>query len=80
MAEQLRREDQMMTAQEAEAFVLALLRDKGPLTTMEVEQLAHEQGRQCPDQTVLFLTKMRKKGLVLGEVSIERRGWLWSLP
>ena len=67
-----------MTDAEAEAFVLSALRDRGPLTTMEIEQLASSEGRRCPDQTVIFLTKMREKGLITGEVSVGRRGWVWQ--
>lgn len=69
-----------MTPSEAEEFVLCLLRTKGPLTTMELEKLADQEHRRCPDQTVLFLTKMRGKGLIEGAPSIEKRGWLWQLP
>ncbi|HIH02146.1 TPA: hypothetical protein HA259_08825 [Thermoplasmata archaeon] len=50
------------------------------MTTMEIEKFAGEEGRRCPDQTVLFLAKMRGKGLIDGEPSTERKGWLWSLP
>lgn len=67
----------VMDVAEAESFVISLLRSRGPLTTMEVEQAAGKEGKKCPDQTVLFLTKMKKKGLIRGEVSVERRGWLW---
>lgn len=70
----------MMSEQEAETFVTDLLRMRGPMTTMELEEESARGRRRCPDQTVVFLTKMRKKGLVKGEVSLERRGWLWSLP
>lgn len=66
--------------QQAEEFITSLLRAHGPLTTMEVEQLARKEHKRCPDQTVLFLTKMRRKGLVRGEPSIERRGWVWWVP
>jgi hypothetical protein len=69
-----------MTSEEAEGYVLSLLREKGPLTTMEVERLAGQERRRCPDQTVLFLAKMRGKGLIEGEPSIERKGWLWRIP
>ena len=68
-----------MTDAEAETFVLSTLRDRGPLTTQEIEQLASSEGRRCPDQTVIFLTKMREKGLIVGEVSVERRGWVWQV-
>ena len=66
-----------MTATEAEDYVLILLKDRGPLTTREIEQLASSDGKRCPDQIVVFLTKMRGKGLIVGDVSIERRGWIW---
>ena len=69
-----------MTTEEAEHYVLSLLRVKGSLTTMEIEKLAGDERRRCPDQTVLFLAKMRAKGLIEGEPSTERKGWLWSLP
>jgi hypothetical protein len=70
----------VMEASEAERFVLDLLRASGPLTTMQVEVAARKERKQCPDQTVLFLTKMKRKGLINGEVSLEKRGWLWWVP
>jgi len=70
----------VMDVSSAETFVLELLRGLGPLTTMEVERLARKEHKRCPDQTVLFLTKMRRKGLIRGEASLERRGWLWWVP
>ncbi len=70
----------VMNESEAEKFVLTLLKDRGPLSTMEIERLARKDHKRCPDQTVIFLTKMRKKGLIRGEVSLEKKGWLWSLP
>jgi len=69
-----------MGVAEAEAYVVRLLTERGPMTTMEIEQEAANGRRRCPDQTVLFLTKMKAKGLIRGDVSQERRGWLWSLP
>lgn len=69
-----------MTEPEAERYIIALLLSKGPLTTSQVEMEASRESRRCPDKTVLFLTKMRQKGLIKGEVSVELRGWLWSVP
>jgi len=66
-----------MDASEAEAFVIELLRQRGPLSTMEIEKIARKEHKRCPDQTVIFLTKMRKKGMIKGEASMERRGWVW---
>jgi len=70
----------VMSEHEAEQFVLRLLKESVSLTTMDIERLARKDQKRCPDQTVIFLTKMRKKGLIRGEASIEKRGWLWSLP
>jgi len=61
----------------AEIFVLRLLRENGPMSTMAIEKAARKEHKRCPDQTVLFLAKMKKKGLIMGEASIEKRGWLW---
>ncbi len=66
-----------MSGDEAELFVLSLLKERGPLTTMQIEQAARKKHKRCPDQTVIFLTKMKRKGLIKGEASIEKRGWLW---
>ncbi len=65
---------------EAEAYILQLLRSRGSMTTMQIEEHAREDAKRCPDHTVRFLSKMKMKGLIKGEVSIECRGWLWSLP
>ncbi len=70
----------VMDPSTAEMFVLELLRSRGPMTTMEIEKSARREHKRCPDQTVLFLTKMRKKGLIMGEASLERRGWVWHIP
>ena len=69
----------VMGEREAEEFVVSLLKERGPLTTMTIERLARKDHKHCPDQTVIFLTKMRKKGLIRGEASLEKKGWLWSL-
>ena len=73
-------EPEVMDASSAEMFVIDLLKSQGPLTTMQIEMAAREDNKKCPDQTVLFLTKMKKKGLIKGEASLEKRGWVWWLP
>jgi hypothetical protein len=70
----------MMDASSAETFVIELLRARGPLSTMQIEKLARSEHKHCPDQTVIFLTKMKRKGLIRGEASLERRGWVWWAP
>ncbi|HEX9908651.1 MAG TPA: hypothetical protein VGB78_09355 [Thermoplasmata archaeon] len=71
---------EVMDTSSAEDFVIDLLRRSGRMTTMEIEVHARKQHKRCPDQTVLFLTKMRKKGLIKGEASLELRGWVWWVP
>jgi hypothetical protein len=73
-------ETEVMDVATAERFVIDLLRRLGPSTTMQIEVHAKNQRKRCPDQTVLFLTKMRKKGLIKGEASLERKGWVWWVP
>jgi hypothetical protein len=73
-------ERQVMDEPSAEFFVVSLLELKGPLSTMQIEKLARRKHKRCPDQTVIFLTKMKRKGLILGEASIERKGWVWWAP
>jgi len=70
----------VMSEGDAEAFVIGLLNRKGPLSTMQIEVLAGKEHKRCPDQTVIFLMKMKKKGLIRGEASLESKGWLWSVP
>lgn len=72
--------DEVMTDSEAEAFVVSLLRSFGPLTTMDIETLARKRHRRCPDQTVLFLAKLMHRGVILGEVSVGKGGWVWQTP
>jgi hypothetical protein len=70
----------VMSESDAEAFLVDLLRRSGPLSTMQIEVLAGKEHKRCPDQTVIFLMKMKKKGLIQGEASLERKGWLWTVP
>jgi hypothetical protein len=64
---------------EAEEFVKELLRSKGQMTTKEIETAARGEGKRCPDETVLFLTKLKSKGIIQGEISHEKRGWVWRI-
>ena len=47
------------------------------LTTREVGEEMHKLKLRCPDSTIVFLNRLRQKGLVHGERSKERRGWIW---
>jgi len=67
----------VLSESEAERFIVQLLSVRGRMTTREIEAVARKQGKRCPDETVLFLTKLRYKGRIRGELSQEKRGWLW---
>jgi repressor of nif and glnA expression len=63
---------------EAEKMILSLLLDaKKPLTTREIEETVQGKGKQCPDSAVRFLSKMRYKDMIKGELSVEHKGWIW---
>ncbi len=70
----------VMSEREADEFIVDLIRRSGPLTTREIELFAAHEGKRCPDQTVVYLVKLMHRGLVSGEVSVEKRGWIWSVP
>ena len=36
-----------------------------------------KKGKECPDTVVLFLSKLRLKRVIKGEVSEKHKGWLW---
>ena len=47
------------------------------LTTIELEAVLESAGARCPDDLARTLNVMRRKGLIRGEVSTERGGWIW---
>lgn len=63
---------------DAAEFIVSLLKEAGrPLTTREVQEAAEKALVQCPDSTVLFLNRLRLRGIIKGELSREKRGWVW---
>ena len=64
--------------EEAADLVLGVLKEAGrPLTTREVQAEVEKKLVRCPDSTVVFLNRLRTKGIIRGERSKERRGWVW---
>jgi len=67
----------------ATKFVIHLLKEKGPLTTREIEDMSEENVLAylmlCPDETMGFLKELRTKGLIEGEFSAEKKSWVWRL-
>jgi repressor of nif and glnA expression len=68
----------VLAQDEAEDLILSVLGNaEGPLTTREIEEIVSGKGKQCPDSAVRFLTKMRYKGMIMGKLSMEHKGWIW---
>lgn len=69
-----------LVGNEAVDLILQVLREAGePLTTREVQAETEKRLVRCPDSTVVFLNRLRIKGLINGERSRERKGWIWWL-
>jgi hypothetical protein len=63
---------------EAVDLILQVLETAGkPLTTREVQRETEKRMVRCPDSTAVFLNRLRIKGVINGERSRERRGWVW---
>jgi len=71
-------ETRVVGGEEAEKLIVQLLTDAGhPLTTREVQEETQKRLVRCPDSTAVFLNKLRLKGNIKGELSREKRGWIW---
>jgi len=63
---------------EAVQAILSILRKAGePITTRSVGEAMQKLQLRCPDTTIVFLNRLRKRGLINGERSKEKRGWVW---
>ena len=63
---------------EAVDLIQSVLRAAGrPMTTREIQEEAERRRARCPDSTAIFLNRLRLRGLIRGERSKERRGWIW---
>ena len=62
---------------DVEQMILQLL-NRGPkMTTKELVSSVEDYGLSCPDEPMRFLNKLRMKGRIKGQLSIEHKGWLW---
>ena len=69
---------EQLIEQDAENLIVSLLsKANRPLTTKEIEEIIQSKDKRCPDSAVRFLTKMRYKDIIKGELSIEHKGWIW---
>ena len=59
-------------------IILQILREAGePVTTRQIQEETDKRLLRCPDSTIVFLNRLRIKGVIRGERSRERRGWVW---
>jgi len=69
-----------LEGEEAADLILSVLRGAGrPLTTREVQEEVERRMVRCPDSTAVLLNRLRLRGLIRGERSRERRGWIWGV-
>jgi len=67
-----------LSEEEAIQLIISILKAAGkPMTTKEIEEETRKRLVQCPDKTPVFLNRLRLKGIVKGQLSPERRGWIW---
>jgi len=67
-----------LSEEEAIELVLSILKAASkPLTTKEIEEETRKRLVQCPDKTPVFLNRLRLKGKIKGQLSTERRAWVW---
>ena len=67
-----------LSEKEAVNLVVSILKETGkPLTTREIEEKTRKRRVSCPDKTPIFLNRLRIKGIIEGQLSAERRGWIW---
>lgn len=71
-------EPKILKGDEADQFIINIIKNANrPLTTREVQAETQKRMVRCPDSTVVFLNKLRLKGLIKGEMSKEKKAWIW---
>jgi len=56
--------------------IMRALKDQ-KMTTKEIQLTLSPVIGQCPDEIVRELARVRRQGLIKGEVSQEKGGWVW---
>ncbi|MDG6225031.1 MAG: hypothetical protein QCI82_05905 [Candidatus Thermoplasmatota archaeon] len=62
-----------------EERIVRVLRERGELTTSEIEEMLRGDSIECPDGAVKSLMRLKGKGEVEGRIDRERRGWVWKV-
>jgi len=67
-----------LNEKEATKIILSILKKaEKPLSTRDIEGETRKLLIACPDNTPVFLNRLRLKGIIKGQLSPERRGWIW---
>jgi len=67
-----------LNEKEATKIILSILKKaEKPLSTRDIEGETRKLLVACPDNTPVFLNRLRLKGIIKGQLSPERRGWIW---
>jgi len=70
--------ERKLSEEESFELILSVLKAAGkPLTTRDVEGEIRKRFISCPDSLPVLLNRLRLRGLVKGQLSVERRGWVW---
>lgn len=65
--------------EDQESFVIGLLRERGSMTTAEIEKEVSRAKTDCPDGAVKTLMRLKTKGVLEGKMVPSKRGWVWAL-
>jgi hypothetical protein len=60
--------------------IIDILREKGEMSTSELEQEFNRRGEDCPDGAVRTLMRLKTKGVIVGRMDPAKKGWVWSIP
>ena len=71
-------EPRNLEGDEASQMIITILKEAGKsLTTREVQAETQKRLVRCPDSTIVFLNRLRQRGIIHGERNKEARGWVW---
>lgn len=65
--------------EDQENFLVDLLRERGSMTTAEIEKEVSRVKSDCPDGAVKTLMRLKTKGVLEGKMVPSKRGWVWTL-
>lgn len=64
---------------EEEEKIIEILKEKGEMTTSEIESEFTRKGESCPDGAVKHLMRLKSRGEVSSRMEPSKKGWVWNL-